>query len=64
MNIGPSQDDAALGRIKASLEDARAGRLSRHESVEALMQHLESATDEPDGNHDGRLGPQDPRQKS
>jgi hypothetical protein len=31
------------------------------------MQHLESATDEPDGNHDGHLrppGPQVPRQTS
>ncbi len=37
-----SQEEAALARIKASLEDAKAGRVTRHDSVEALMQHLDS----------------------
>lgn len=36
-----AQQEAALARIKASLEDARAGRITRHESVEALMRHLD-----------------------
>ena len=36
-----AQQEAALARIKASLEDARAGRVTRHESVEALMRHLD-----------------------
>lgn len=39
-----ARQEAALVRIKASLEDARAGRVTRHESVEALMRHLD---DEP-----------------
>ena len=37
-----SQEEAALARIKASLEDAKAGRVTRHGSVEALMQHMDS----------------------
>jgi PHD/YefM family antitoxin component YafN of YafNO toxin-antitoxin module len=37
-----SQNEAALARIKASLEDAKAGRVTRHDGVEALMQHLDS----------------------
>jgi PHD/YefM family antitoxin component YafN of YafNO toxin-antitoxin module len=37
-----SQEEAALARIKASLEDAKAGRVTRHDSVEALMQHLDN----------------------
>lgn len=37
-----TQEEAALGRIKASLEDARAGRVTRHDSVDALLQHLDS----------------------
>jgi len=37
-----SQEEAALARIKASLEDAKAGRVTRLYSVEALMQHLDS----------------------
>ncbi|OIO78131.1 MAG: prevent-host-death protein [Hydrogenophilales bacterium CG03_land_8_20_14_0_80_62_28] len=37
-----SRDEAALARIKASLADAKAGRVTRHDSVEALMQHLDS----------------------
>jgi len=37
-----ARQEAALVRIKASLEDARAGRVTRHESVEALMRHLDN----------------------
>lgn len=37
-----AQQEAALSRIKSSLEDARAGRITRHDSVEALMQHLDA----------------------
>ncbi|OGS93399.1 MAG: prevent-host-death protein [Gallionellales bacterium GWA2_59_43] len=37
-----AQQEAALSRIKSSLEDARAGRITRHDSVDALMQHLDS----------------------
>ena len=37
-----SQEEAALAHIKASLEEAKAGRVTRHDSVEALMQHLDS----------------------
>jgi len=37
-----AQEEAALARIKASLEDARAGRVTRHDNIEALMQHLDS----------------------
>ncbi|MEW5892817.1 MAG: prevent-host-death protein [Pseudomonadota bacterium] len=40
------QEEATLARIKASLEDAKAGRVTRHDSVDALMQRLDSATDE------------------
>lgn len=36
------QQESALARIKASLEDAAAGRIARHDSVEALMRHLEN----------------------
>lgn len=36
------QQESALARIKASLEDAAAGRITRHDSVEALMRHLEN----------------------
>lgn len=39
-----AQEEAILARIKASLEDAKSGRVTRHESVEALMQHLDSET--------------------
>lgn len=39
-----AQEEAALARIKASLEDVRAGRVTRHESVETLMQQLDSKT--------------------
>jgi len=37
-----SQEEAALARIKASLEDAKAGRVTRHDSAEVLMQHMDS----------------------
>jgi len=37
-----AQQEAALARIKASLEDAKAGRVTLHDSVEALMKHLDS----------------------
>jgi PHD/YefM family antitoxin component YafN of YafNO toxin-antitoxin module len=35
------QEEATLARIKASLEDARAGRTTRHRSVDALLKHLD-----------------------
>ncbi|MCU0735233.1 MAG: type II toxin-antitoxin system Phd/YefM family antitoxin [Methylotetracoccus sp.] len=34
--------ECALARIKASLEDAAAGRVTRHDSVEALMRHIDA----------------------
>ncbi|TCV90594.1 type II toxin-antitoxin system Phd/YefM family antitoxin [Sulfurirhabdus autotrophica] len=37
-----SQEEAALARIKASVTDAKAGNVTRHNSIEALMQHLDS----------------------
>jgi predicted transcriptional regulator len=37
-----AQQETALARIKASLEDAAAGSITRHDSVEALMRHLET----------------------
>lgn len=36
-----AQAEAEVARIRASLEDAEAGRITRHESVEALISHLE-----------------------
>jgi PHD/YefM family antitoxin component YafN of YafNO toxin-antitoxin module len=38
-----AQQENAVARIKASLEDAAAGRVTRHNSVEALMHHLDAA---------------------
>lgn len=38
-----AQEEAALARIKASLEDAKAGRVTRHASVDALLRHLDGA---------------------
>lgn len=35
------QEEAALARVKAALEDARAGRVTRHDSVEELMRRLD-----------------------
>lgn len=40
------QEEAALARIKASLEDVRTGRVTRHDSVESLMKHLDSESAE------------------
>lgn len=40
------QEEALLARIERSLEDARAGRVTRHASVEALMQHLDGGSAE------------------
>lgn len=37
-----AQQETALARIKASLEDAAAGRTTHHDSVEALMRHLDT----------------------
>jgi len=37
-----AQEEAALARIKASLEDAASGRVSKHQSVKALLKHLDS----------------------
>lgn len=36
-----AQQETALARIKTSLEDAAVGRITRHDSVEALMRHLD-----------------------
>lgn len=38
-----AQQESALARIKASLEDAAAARVTRHDSAEALMRHLDAA---------------------
>ena len=38
-----AQEEASLARIKASLEDARAGRVKRHANVDALFAHLDAA---------------------
>lgn len=40
-----AQEEAALARIKASLEDARAGRVTHHASADALLAHLAAAPD-------------------
>ncbi|MBY0579258.1 MAG: type II toxin-antitoxin system Phd/YefM family antitoxin [Burkholderiales bacterium] len=37
-----AQAEAALARIKLSLEDVRDGRITRHDSIDALMQRLDS----------------------
>ncbi len=34
--------EGALARIESSLEDAAAGRVTRHESVEALIRHIDA----------------------
>ena len=36
-----AQQENALARIQASLEDASAGRVTRHDSIEALLRHLD-----------------------
>jgi PHD/YefM family antitoxin component YafN of YafNO toxin-antitoxin module len=38
-----AQQESALARIKTSLEDAAAGRVTRHDNAEALMRHLDAA---------------------
>ncbi|MCB1864641.1 MAG: prevent-host-death protein [Chromatiales bacterium] len=40
-----AQEEAALGRIRASLEDAKAGRVTRHTSVEDLLEHLDRSAE-------------------
>ena len=35
------QEEATLARVKASLEDVKAGRTTRHRSVDALLKHLD-----------------------
>lgn len=37
------QQEAMLARIKTSLEDVQAKRITRHESVESLLQHLDKS---------------------
>jgi PHD/YefM family antitoxin component YafN of YafNO toxin-antitoxin module len=37
------QEEALLARIKASLEDAKAGRATRHRTVDALLKHLDQS---------------------
>ena len=37
-----AQEEAAIARIRVSLEDAAAGRVTQHSSVDDLLQHLES----------------------
>lgn len=39
------QEEAVLARVKASLEDAKAGRTTRHRSVEALLKHLDKSAE-------------------
>ncbi|RMF38305.1 MAG: prevent-host-death protein [Planctomycetota bacterium] len=41
-----AQEEAAVARIKAALEDARSGRMTRHDSVDALLKHLDEAAGE------------------
>ena len=36
-----AQEEAAIARIRVSLEDAAAGRVTQHASVDDLLQHLE-----------------------
>jgi PHD/YefM family antitoxin component YafN of YafNO toxin-antitoxin module len=35
-----AQEEAAIARVRASLEDAAAGNVTSHASVEALLKHL------------------------
>lgn len=37
------QEELALSRIQASLQDALAGRITRHDTVENLMRYLEDS---------------------
>jgi len=38
-----SQQQAALSRIKSSLSDAQENRITQHQSVDALLQHLDKS---------------------
>jgi PHD/YefM family antitoxin component YafN of YafNO toxin-antitoxin module len=40
------QEEVLVARIKDSLEDAKAGRITRHRSVDALLKHLDSQSAE------------------
>lgn len=40
-----AQNEAAVAHIKASLEDARVGRVTRHDSAEALLKHLDDVAE-------------------
>ena len=37
-----AQEEATLARIRSSLQDAKAGRITHHKSVDALLKHLDS----------------------
>jgi len=37
-----AQEEAAVARVRASLEDAAAGRVTKHQSVDDLLKHLEA----------------------
>lgn len=39
------QEEATLARIKASLEDVKAGRTTQHRSVDALLTHLDQSAE-------------------
>jgi PHD/YefM family antitoxin component YafN of YafNO toxin-antitoxin module len=39
------QEEAVLARVKASLEDVKAGRITRHRSVDALLKHLDKSAE-------------------
>ena len=39
------QEKALLARIKASLKDAKAGRATRHCSVDAFLKHLDQSAE-------------------
>lgn len=38
-----ARDELALARIKTSLEDVAAGRVTRHDNADALMKHLDAS---------------------
>ncbi len=40
------QEEALVARIRNSLEDVKAGRATRHRSVDALLKHLDSQSAE------------------
>ena len=37
-----AQEEANVARVRASLEDVSAGRVTRHQSVDDLLKHLEA----------------------